>query len=79
MAEIIDPSEESPFRSTGTTRTSKYIKFLDGQIWHITEEDFPGTMLSSTRASLIQLAKRHGLRVRTSLSEKGLYVQAYEE
>ncbi len=57
---------------------SLYDRYLDGKIWQITEEDFPGRSLKSVASGIITVTKRRGQRVKCSLRGGGLVVQAYK-
>lgn len=54
--------------------------WLDGDIWQLTkEEDFPDTTPKNLRIQSITVAKRRGLKVRTSIvSDTILVIQAYK-
>lgn len=58
--------------------TSRYDQYLDGQIWEITLDDFPGvTSLQNIRTALVNRSKLKGMKVRTSSLRDALIVQAY--
>lgn len=62
----------------GTRTTSRFAKFLDGDIWLIEEGDFPNLSLANLRSSIYIVAKTRGKKVRTKQAPEGLYVQAYD-
>lgn len=63
--------------NAGKRRTSKYERYLDGQIWKISPEDMNGTALHTVRFGLMKLAQTRRLRVKTVTTADGcLVVQA---
>lgn len=59
---------------------SRYDPYLDGSIWRVTLEDFPGVAnLHNVRATMLTRATKKGKKLRTSMpDESSLVVQAYE-
>ena len=56
---------------------SKYARYLDGQIWHITSADLGGATRATAVASMWRLLAVRGLRLRSSRQPDGsLIIQA---
>lgn len=73
MAELVEGFE---FRRKGK---STYDPYLDGQVWRVTLEDFPGVAsLRNLRAAFHDMGSRRGFKVRTSIDGDSVVLQAYQ-
>jgi hypothetical protein len=62
------------------TSASRYMKFLDGDLWLIEDGDYPGRTLASVRSSIFVLQKKQdpAKRIITLITDEGLYVQSVD-
>lgn len=62
----------------GSMPTSQYEKFMNGQVWEITMEDFPAARnIGALRGSIKSTAERKGFRVRSRIVGDKLYFQVF--
>ena len=55
-----------------------WTRYFDGQIWRLNGADIAGRRIEAVRATVISLARKRGLKVRTRIDGDALVIQSYK-